>query len=103
MDRHAAHNRPMVLPKVLVVMGVSGSGKTTVGKLLAERLGWHYQEGDALHPPENVAKMKAGVPLEDADRWPWLARVNEELREKTNAILACSADRQADRRLAQQR
>ena len=50
MDRHAAHNRPMVLPKVLVVMGVSGSGKTTVGKLLAERLGWRYQEGDALHP-----------------------------------------------------
>ena len=57
---------------LLVVMGVSGSGKTTVGKLLAERLGWHYQEGDALHPPENVAKMSAGTPLTDADRIPWL-------------------------------
>ena len=56
----------------VVVMGVSGSGKTTVGKLLAERLGWHYQEGDALHPPENVAKMSAGTPLTDADRIPWL-------------------------------
>ena len=62
MDRHAAHNRPMVL----VVMGVSGSGKTTVGKLLAERLGWRYQEGDALHPPQNVAKMSTGTPLGDA-------------------------------------
>ena len=75
MDRHAAHNRPMVL----VVMGVSGSGKTTVGKLLAERLGWHYQEGDALHPPENVAKMSAGTPLGDADRIPWLRLIAKRI------------------------
>ena len=71
---------------VLVVMGVSGSGKTTVGKLLAERLGWQYQEGDALHPPENVAKMSSGTPLTDADRIPWLQRIAEP-----------------DRRVAQQR
>jgi len=71
MDRHAAHNRPMVV----VIMGVSGSGKTTVGKLLAERLGWRYQEGDALHPPQNVAKMSSGTPLTDADRIPWLQRI----------------------------
>ncbi len=50
--------------------GFRRSGKTTVGKLFAERLGWHYQEGDALHPPENVAKMSAGTPLSDADRTP---------------------------------
>lgn len=75
MDRHAAHNRPLALPMVLVIMGVSGSGKTTVGRLLAERLGWHYQEGDTLHPPENVAKMSSGTPLGDADRIPWLQRI----------------------------
>jgi len=57
---------------VLVVMGVAGSGKTTVGSALAERLGWNYQEGDALHPPSNVSKMAGGTPLTDADRWPWL-------------------------------
>jgi gluconokinase len=91
MDRHAAHNRPMVL----VVMGVSGSGKTTVGKLLAERLGWHYQEGDALHPPENVAKMSAGTPLTDADRIPWLRRIAGRIdawRSSGEAgVVTCSA------------
>jgi carbohydrate kinase (thermoresistant glucokinase family) len=56
----------------VVVMGVSGCGKTTVARLLAERNGWAMQEGDALHPPANVAKMSAGTPLTDADRGPWL-------------------------------
>ena len=91
MDRNAAHNRPMVL----VVMGVSGSGKTTVGKLLAERLGWQYQEGDALHPPENVAKMRGGTPLTDADRIPWLNRIAgriDEWRSRGEAgVVTCSA------------
>ncbi|HJU26531.1 MAG TPA: gluconokinase, partial [Rhodanobacteraceae bacterium] len=57
---------------LLVVMGVSGSGKTTVGRALAARLGWIYREGDDFHPPANVAKMRAGRPLDDADRAPWL-------------------------------
>ena len=67
--------------RVAVVMGVSGSGKTTVGRALAERLGWQFQEGDALHPPENVAKMKAGHPLDDEDRAPWLAAVAARIDE----------------------
>nr|WP_283949857.1 gluconokinase [Limobrevibacterium gyesilva] len=56
-------------------MGVAGVGKTTIGALLAARLGWRYQEGDALHPPANVAKMAGGTPLTDADRWPWLRAI----------------------------
>jgi carbohydrate kinase (thermoresistant glucokinase family) len=91
----------MTLPKVLVVMGVSGSGKTTVGKLLAERLGWHYQEGDALHPPENVAKMSAGTPLSDADRTPWLRRIAariEDWRSRgESGVVTCSALKRAYR------
>jgi carbohydrate kinase (thermoresistant glucokinase family) len=91
----------MTLPKVLVVMGVSGSGKTTVGKLLAERLGWHYQEGDALHPPENVAKMSAGTSLSDADRTPWLRRIAariEDWRSRgESGVVTCSALKRAYR------
>jgi gluconokinase len=97
MDRHAAHNRPLVL----VVMGVSGSGKTTVGKLLAERLGWPYQEGDALHPPENVAKMSSGTPLTDADRIPWLQRVADRIDvwrvNGETGVITCSALKRAYR------
>jgi carbohydrate kinase (thermoresistant glucokinase family) len=82
-------------------MGVSSSGKTTVGKLLAERLGWHYQEGDALHPPENVAKMSAGTPLSDADRAPWLRRIAEHIdawRSNGEAgVITCSALKRAYR------
>lgn len=87
---------------IVLVMGVAGAGKTTIGEALARSLGWPFLDADDFHPPENVAKMKAGVPLEDADRWPWLARLNGELREKTNAILACSALKASYReRLAQ--
>jgi gluconokinase len=87
---------------IVLVMGVAGAGKTTIGEALAQELGWPFIDADDYHPPENVAKMKAGVPLEDADRWPWLARLNKELREKTNAILACSALKASYReRLAQ--
>src|SRR5882672_6465750 len=97
MDRHAAHNRPMVV----VVMGVSSSGKTTVAKLLAETLGWQYQEGDALHPPENVAKMSSGTPLTDADRLPWLraiaARIDEWRSRGEPGVVTCSALKRAYR------
>jgi gluconokinase len=63
---------PQVAPQVVVVMGVAGTGKTTIGPLLAARLGVPYAEGDDFHPGANIAKMSAGVPLQDEDRWPWL-------------------------------
>ncbi len=84
---------------ILVVMGVSGSGKTEIGKRLAERLGCEFIEGDDFHPPANVAKMAGGTPLADEDRWPWLERLNEELRKKKDAVLACSALKQSYREL----
>jgi gluconokinase/shikimate kinase len=80
---------------VLVIMGVSGSGKSTVGGLLAGRLGWDLAEGDDLHPEANVAKMHAGEPLTDEDRWPWLERIADWIRAHTEAgtpgIVTCSA------------
>lgn len=76
---------------IVVLMGVTGSGKTTIGRLLAERLGCPFLDGDDFHPPQNVAKMRAGTPLEDADRWPWLALINARLRAEKDAVLACSA------------
>ena len=76
-------------------MGVSGCGKTTVGERLADRLGWSYREGDALHPPENVAKMAGGTPLTDADRMPWLAAVAAWIDARRAAgksgVISCSA------------
>src|SRR5258707_894125 len=65
---------------IVVLMGVSGSGKTTIGELLAKHLGWRFIEGDDYHPKENIDKMAAGIPLEDADRWPWLEALNQRLR-----------------------
>lgn len=80
---------------ILVVMGVSGSGKSTVGEALARDLAWPFLDADAFHPPENVAKMAAGTPLTDEDRWPWLDRIAAELRAVLarggHAVLACSA------------
>jgi gluconokinase len=80
---------------IVVLMGVSGSGKSTVGAALAAALGWPLVDADDLHPPGNVAKMAAGIPLTDDDRWPWLDRVVDELRrmtaDGTDAIVACSA------------
>jgi gluconokinase len=80
---------------VVVLMGVSGSGKTTVGKLLAEKLGWPFVEGDDYHPAANVEKMRAGIPLDDDDRRPWLAvlreRVDKACTTGENIVLACSA------------
>jgi len=72
-------------------MGVAGCGKSTVGALLARRLGAEFLDGDDFHAPENVAKMAAGTPLTDADRAPWLERLNAELRRRERAVLACSA------------
>lgn len=80
---------------VLVLMGVSGCGKTTVAALLSELLGWTFEEGDALHPQANIDKMAAGHPLTDEDRWPWLERVagwvNESLDAGENGLITCSA------------
>jgi len=78
-------------------MGVSGSGKSTIGEPLARRLGWPFLDADEFHPPGNVAKMAAGVPLTDADRWPWLALLNAKLKSEKNAVLACSALKQSYR------
>ena len=86
---------------IVVVMGASGSGKTTIGRLLAQRLECEFLDADDFHPPSNVAKMAAGVPLEDADRWPWLERLNKELHRREvsgrSAVLACSALKQSYR------
>jgi gluconokinase len=80
---------------VLVVMGVSGSGKSTVAGIVAGRLGWDLEEGDGLHPEANVARMSAGIPLTDIDREPWLDRVGAWIREHTEAgrpgVITCSA------------
>lgn len=82
-------------PLVLVLMGVSGSGKTTIGKALAARLGWPFKEGDDLHPAANIAKMKSGHPLDDADRAPWLEAIagwiSAELESGSSGVIACSA------------
>ncbi len=86
---------------VVIVMGPMGSGKTHIGELLATALGWPFIEGDAFHPPENVQKMRGGVPLSDADRAPWLVTLRREVEARNarggNAVLACSALKQAYR------
>lgn len=83
---------------ILVVMGVSGSGKTTIGELLSKRLGWTLLDADDFHPPGNIEKMRSGIPLTDEDRWPWLDRLNALLRQRDSngesALLACSALKQ---------
>jgi gluconokinase len=89
--RHPGHDSD----PVLVVMGVSGSGKSTVAALVAERLGWDLAEGDDLHPDENVAKMAAGQPLDDDDRAPWLDTVSswivEHAMQGVPGVVTCSA------------
>lgn len=80
---------------IVVLMGVSGSGKSTVGRQLAEKLNWTLLDADDFHPPANIEKMSRGVPLDDGDRWPWLDRLNEMVKAAEsrgeNALLACSA------------
>jgi carbohydrate kinase (thermoresistant glucokinase family) len=94
-------------PSVLVLMGVSGCGKTTVAAILASRLGWPFEEGDALHPPANIEKMAAGHPLTDADRWPWLAKVadwiDERFDARENGLITCSALKRSYRDLINRR
>jgi gluconokinase len=80
---------------VVLLMGVTGSGKTTVGEKLAAELGWTFSDADDFHPAANKAKMRAGIPLTDDDRWPWLLAVRQvieqALRDNRGAIVACSA------------
>lgn len=82
-------------PVVAVVMGVSGCGKSTIGALLARSLGWDFLEGDSMHPPAAIAKMRAGHPLDDADRAPWLeaiaAWIAEHVRDGRGGVVTCSA------------
>ncbi|HEX2582204.1 MAG TPA: gluconokinase [Dongiaceae bacterium] len=85
----------MAPTRIFIVMGVSGCGKSTIATLLAQRLGWQFQEGDHLHPAENIAKMRSGVPLKDSDRLPWLALIGEKIDRWRAAgqpgIITCSA------------
>lgn len=90
-----------ILPCALIVMGVSGSGKSTIASGLAERLGWPFEDGDRFHPPSNVAKMSAGHPLTDEDRRPWLQAIADEIGRVCEAgghvVIACSALKRAYR------
>ena len=86
---------------ILILMGPMGSGKTTIGKMLAEKLGWPFYDGDSFHPKENVEKMRAGIALTDEDRRLWLEKLRDNierwLKERQDTILACSALKQAYR------
>jgi gluconokinase len=85
----------------LIVMGVSGSGKSTIADQLAERIGWRCEDGDKFHPASNIAKMSAGHPLTDQDRWPWLQAIADEIdrlcKAGERAVIACSALKRAYR------
>jgi gluconokinase len=89
------------MPCAIIVMGVSGSGKSTIADKLAERLSWSFEDGDRFHPASNVAKMSAGHPLTDEDRWPWLQAIADEIdrvcKAGERAVIACSALKRAYR------
>ena len=86
---------------IVIIFGVSGAGKTTVGKLLARKLGWRFIEADDFHPAANIEKMRSGQPLTNEDRWPWLDRLRKQIEQLLsageNAVLACSALKRAYR------
>jgi gluconokinase len=86
---------------IIILMGVTGSGKTTVGEELAAEVGWRFHDADDFHSPANKAKMHAGIPLTDEDRWPWLdaihAALDRDIAEGASAVVACSALRAAYR------
>ena len=86
---------------IVIIFGVSGAGKTTVGELLARKLGWRFIEADEFHPAANIEKMRSGRPLTDEDRWPWLDCLREQIKKSLdsgeNAVLACSALKRAYR------
>jgi len=106
-QRASSISVPIAKPVVLVFMGVSGCGKTTVAAILAGRLGWPFEEGDALHPQSNIDKMKAGHPLTDDDRWPWLEKVAEWVEERLdagkNGLITCSALKRSYRDIVNRR
>lgn len=89
--------------RVIVLMGVSGSGKSTVGNALASALGWEFRDADSFHPPANIEKMSRGIPLTDTDRGPWLAAIaawiDDRLRTGKPGIVSCSALKRAYRRV----
>src|SRR5512146_761924 len=90
-------------PMIVILMGVAGVGKTTVGRLLATQLGWEFADADAYHSPQNIEKMAAGIPLSDADRRPWLGTLRQAIESwvanNKNVVLACSALKQSYRDL----
>ena len=98
-DKRLRHALPCRLfwrvPVILVVMGVTGAGKTTIGVLLAQRLGWEFVDADSFHSPANVEKIRLGIPLDDADRAPWLRSMRQAMEgwvtERKHVVLACSA------------
>jgi gluconokinase len=93
----------MVLDMIIVITGVTGSGKTTIGRLLATELQWRFFEGDDFHPPINIEKLKRGEPLDDQDRLPWLTAIRDTIRavigRGENAVVACSALKESYRRM----
>ena len=94
---------PDAAPRALILMGVSGSGKSTIGERLAARIGWRFEDADSFHPAANVAKMSAGHPLTDEDRWPWLRAIAAEIDRTIEAgeriVIGCSALRRVYRDL----
>jgi gluconokinase len=88
---------------VIVLMGVTGSGKSTVGKLLARQLGWRFFDGDDFHPPDNIGKLRRGVALDEKDRKPWLRAIRECIKamidRRTDSVMACSALKHSHRRM----
>ncbi len=95
-------NDPATVPASIVggrvvVAGIAGSGKSTIGRRLADVLGARFVDGDSLHSEANIARMAVGVPLDDVDRWPWLSRIREELDDHEHLVVACSGLRRAYR------